>query len=633
MRRVNSWVEPFDDWLEAQGLYRKQIARDGSCLFRAVSQQLFLTQMEHTKVRSLTLEYMSMWKEEFEPLIVSPLDHHIFNMSDIREWGGHPEIVAMSRLFKVDFLLYQEIGKPPYKATDHGFERKIIMYFNHGNHYDCILSKQNAILRGFCQSLIYETLYTHVFKLENISLAVERMLHENEYSDLRRDSANSADMKDLNTLVEKVLGTRDTSSEGDQSLSIDEKSVDIHPDDVNGRLAQGIPPFPYKVAKSLDKDIYRNIEYDAWNTIRREARFGPFDSNGFQAGVKVQVKLEFLPEELKNNFEGEFYQGHIQVMSENKGDVDIYIVELGKRVKVPYMSMVPTSPPRPSWHTNHHSLRVGGGGVGIGSIQSFKQLTGYGRKEILHPPPNWKKGQKKRENLSIVPLGQAPRHPPPSSIGRGRSRGSPKTSESLKNQTKIDNENVSNNGGDYSPCPAFICPPPMESSIVPDHTIQAMTYVPSPVAMTSTNTGVIPTSEPYYGTPYFEPMQWDQNLSEVYNADGINQGMSQYMICWYPVYGNYNDYNNYYPVNYGQQWPCNVPVMPGPGPPPTIGAEQVDSGAMNIVPHVWNAQGWPIETQPMTMVHPHTNTSPCPPPPPSHPSFEGHYQTPHFGET
>lgn len=44
---------------------------------------------------------------------------------------------------------------------------------------------------------------------------------------------------------------------------------DIHPDDVKGLLAHGIPPFPYKVAKSLDPDIYRNIEYDAWNTVRR----------------------------------------------------------------------------------------------------------------------------------------------------------------------------------------------------------------------------------------------------------------------------------------------------------------------------------------------------------------------------
>lgn len=31
----------------------------------------------------------------------------------------------------------------------------------------------------------------------------------------------------------------------------------------------GVTPFPYKVAKSLDADIYRNVEYDTWNDIRR----------------------------------------------------------------------------------------------------------------------------------------------------------------------------------------------------------------------------------------------------------------------------------------------------------------------------------------------------------------------------
>lgn len=413
-RRANSRVDPFDEWLETQGLYRKQIARDGSCLFRAVSEQLFLTQMEHTNVRSLTLEYMGSYKEDFQPFLDVPIDHHIYNMSDIREWGGHPEIVAMSRLFKVDFLLYQEVGKAPYKATEHGFERKMNLYFNHGNHYDCILTKEEAILRGYCQSLIYETLYTNVFKLPNISSAVERMLHEKDTSDLRRDSANSADLKELNALFEKVLGTEDISPDTDKSISIDEKaSLDIHPDDVHGLLSQGIPPFPYKVAKSLDKDIYRNIEYDAWNTIRREARYGPFDSNGFQAGVKVQIKLEYLPEELKNNFEGEFYHGHIQSMAENKGDVDVYIVELGCRVSVPYISMVPTekgspSPPRSSW-PNHHSLNVGGGGVGA-SVPNYKQLTGYYRKEIIQPQQNGKKGRKKgRENISVVPIIQAQR--------------------------------------------------------------------------------------------------------------------------------------------------------------------------------------------------------------------------------
>lgn len=38
-------------------------------------------------------------------------------------------------------------------------------------------------------------------------------------------------------------------------------------------LDNGITPFPYKVAKALDPDIYRNIEFDVWSELRRGTRF------------------------------------------------------------------------------------------------------------------------------------------------------------------------------------------------------------------------------------------------------------------------------------------------------------------------------------------------------------------------
>ena len=38
---------------------------------------------------------------------------------------------------------------------------------------------------------------------------------------------------------------------------------------VKDLLDFGITPFPYKVAKSLDMEIYRNVEYDTWNEYRK----------------------------------------------------------------------------------------------------------------------------------------------------------------------------------------------------------------------------------------------------------------------------------------------------------------------------------------------------------------------------
>lgn len=50
-------------------------------------------------------------------------------------------------------------------------------------------------------------------------------------------------------------------------------------------LNVGITPFPYKVAKSLDPDIYRNVEFDVWSDYRKEYRFKSY----FQNSVCLEV--------------------------------------------------------------------------------------------------------------------------------------------------------------------------------------------------------------------------------------------------------------------------------------------------------------------------------------------------------
>lgn len=41
---------------------------------------------------------------------------------------------------------------------------------------------------------------------------------------------------------------------------------------LHNTLFLGISPFPYKVAKSMDPYMYRNIEFDCWNDMRKEAK-------------------------------------------------------------------------------------------------------------------------------------------------------------------------------------------------------------------------------------------------------------------------------------------------------------------------------------------------------------------------
>lgn len=53
----------------------------------------------------------------------------------------------------------------------------------------------------------------------------------------------------------------------------------------------GITPFPYKVAKALDPDIYRNIEFDSWSDARKEAMSKVWYNGGWDFQVRFLSKM------------------------------------------------------------------------------------------------------------------------------------------------------------------------------------------------------------------------------------------------------------------------------------------------------------------------------------------------------
>ncbi len=94
-------MEAIDLFLEGMGLYRKQTARDATCLFRAVSEQVFYSQCFHYSVRLSCIHFMERNRALF-PDSVDGEDFgvHIRRMRNPREWGGHWEMQAMSILYK-----------------------------------------------------------------------------------------------------------------------------------------------------------------------------------------------------------------------------------------------------------------------------------------------------------------------------------------------------------------------------------------------------------------------------------------------------------------------------------------------------------------------------------------------------
>lgn len=52
--------DPFDKHLDQIGYYRKHTARDATCLFRVISEQLYGAQIYHLDIRETCVKYMAM---------------------------------------------------------------------------------------------------------------------------------------------------------------------------------------------------------------------------------------------------------------------------------------------------------------------------------------------------------------------------------------------------------------------------------------------------------------------------------------------------------------------------------------------------------------------------------------------
>lgn len=153
--------------------------------------------------------------------------------------------------------------------------------------------------------MVYEILYDGVYHIKDLPYAVDKMLHDKvpnnhieyfmsenverrkkqkERAKIFIETPNEEDKdKNNNALAIKCkhhVGETDKGGLLKESMSIFvfNRSL-IHLENVcmsclnvnsaKDLLENGITPFPYKVAKALDPDIYRNIEFDVWTELRR----------------------------------------------------------------------------------------------------------------------------------------------------------------------------------------------------------------------------------------------------------------------------------------------------------------------------------------------------------------------------
>uniref|UniRef100_A0A3P8NMS4 ubiquitinyl hydrolase 1 n=1 Tax=Astatotilapia calliptera TaxID=8154 RepID=A0A3P8NMS4_ASTCA len=355
-----------DEYLCSLGLYRKMVARDASSLFRAVSEQLYFSQNYHQKIRQDCANFMRANRCNFEP-VSSEYSEYERNTQLLHcaETVGQVEIKALSQLYRRCFLIYRYPGKPATIISEDDFVDKVTLCCSINGHYDIVYPRSYPASAALCQSLLYELLYTQVFGFEEAELcqAMEAFRVGG------RRYRNSPSMCSDVDLGYDTPEDRGHSEEAEPGGPIEEK-----PRAVTDDSKVGILSLPYKVMKSLDGDVYRNLEFDVWQDTCKEMQktdYMVFAGRQYFLGDKCQVRLE--PK-------GKYYNAFIQEVGTHSSAVTVFIEELGEKHLVPLTDLKPVNPV-PAWNVAAPS-RKGDLGPAPSSLPPRFQPAGHPR-----PPP------------------------------------------------------------------------------------------------------------------------------------------------------------------------------------------------------------------------------------------------------
>ncbi|XP_076669782.1 uncharacterized protein LOC143369568 isoform X3 [Andrena cerasifolii] len=386
--------EPVDEWLQTEGYFRKHAPRDPTCLFRAVSEQVYMTQHYHIRVRQECVEFMRKMKHLFVENTTIPFDDYLEQMACFTEWGGLNEIQAMSLLYKREFIIFNGQKQVHRSVTDNGFNDAVYLCHTSQKQYETIYTRDFVATAAYCQSIVYQTLYKDVFQMVNIESTVHKMLHDRTATFRHDKFFLKGNLEIRDQLAAEIYSRVDNGND-----ELDDAQT----------VVKNTPPFPYRVAKALDPNIYRNTDFDIWHEIRREVKNAGWtrhNSHELQVGGKCLVQMDFNEDEFdkaNNNsvyvssFEKDangndtrtlqkktkqdpaFYYGHIQEMSKNHGPVLVFIEELGEKRVVPYFALKPL-PLRKSKQNNW--LPMCKRNVLLDSNQKWKKQSGPPARKI-----------------------------------------------------------------------------------------------------------------------------------------------------------------------------------------------------------------------------------------------------------
>ncbi|KAI4785752.1 hypothetical protein KUCAC02_037577, partial [Chaenocephalus aceratus] len=253
-------------------------------------------------------------------------EKYLQRLEDPKETVGQVEIKALSQLYRHCFLIYRYPGKAATVISEEEFDDKVTLCCSINGHYDIVYPRSYPASAALCQceycaligwgsamrvlrsdwvgqweycALIGGAVRVFSFEEAELCQAMEAFrVGGRRY----RNSPSVCSDADFGYDTPE-----DRREESDPGGAVEEKRA--VPEDTKPP-AEAPPPsrlsLPYKVMKSLDGEVYRNLEFDVWQDNCKEMQkteYMVFAGRQYFLGDKCQVRLE--PK-------GKFYNAFIQ---------------------------------------------------------------------------------------------------------------------------------------------------------------------------------------------------------------------------------------------------------------------------------------------------------------------------------
>lgn len=127
----------------------REQARDGNCLFRSFSDQLYGTPEHHMLLRDRCSKYITSERNYFEQFVAEPFEEFLARIQRVGEWGDDVEIEALSEMYDCRVEIYapytHTLIRTFHEACDAKWPHPIRLQYEGQAHYNSLSPKSGHV--------------------------------------------------------------------------------------------------------------------------------------------------------------------------------------------------------------------------------------------------------------------------------------------------------------------------------------------------------------------------------------------------------------------------------------------------------------------------------------------------------